>query len=1841
MKKGGKFLVFFILLFFIVNNNSYSQDIEDVTHYIVNAGFDDDLTFNSDGTTKNIIDKTTSLSNRSWAYIAEDNSVYAWAKTFDEGNGNWNEVDERTHAINGYVGQIYGWTLTHKDFPACEWRYFGTLPYDLEEKAIPIADNGNTYQTVPSKPESVNKGNNIGALFLRAGWGGECTYKQTISLPCARYRLEYWTINVNSNSNSEATDLTNVTCRNEVFKDKIGTGLSSRVWTKHEFEFTPTSEFTLEFGYKAENVSSNISPYVFIDGIKLYKIGESNYEEILKTDIENAANKLYAMADDDIFIYTPSIHEEIYEVCDKAFESVTITEMEAELEILKVFTEKIEELIPILKITSSLITKAEEIIATDTPKSGYEEFIESYNDILSKLEEATTDNVATIKDMLDKAVNDYYNSDGTSGNVIDCSFLIKNPQFTVDAAKPVYDEYGTPTYPNISNYVAGTAPNDATSIGWYTGNITSGDQRLNFAQGRICWNLWDTSIGEHTISQDLTELPDGFYTVSADMITQPDWAHEAHVYAQTSESDVSSAYLLVGNWNNTNNGEWTTLTTDKIRVTDGNLTIGGRSIFPESSQRGWFCMTNVHLYFHGTEIEIEDIKFADETINLLVGESLRLEPKIQPENVTFKKFIWESSNPDIITIDERGYIFAARPGESTITATSIRNKEVYAKCTIIVEENSIGVKTLSINEIQSSNIDMYVDPSFNYGGWIELYNPTDKPVSLYGLYVSDDINDLKKHRLNVEAGVVPAKGYKNIWFDHHNVKHSQVNFKLDYDGGIIYLSDTKGDLITSQDYPLAVPRTSYAKTSTDGSTWGLTANPTPEKDNRSSTFEVGRMDPPMVDKDAQLFKSPFTVTVSIPSGATLRYTTDGSTPTLNNGQTSTTGIFDVSSTVTYRFRLFKEGTLPSAVVTRSYLYKDRDIVLPVISVVTDPINLYDDSLGIYVRGVNGRTGNGQRTPCNWNMDWDRPVNFEYLTTDGEMVINQEVDMAMCGGWSRAWTPHSFKLKAEKIYEGKNFYDYPVFKTKPYLKHKTFQIRNGGNDNGSRIKDAALQEIVRTSGIYVDGQAYQPAVHYINGNYVGLLNIREPNNKHFAYANYGYDSDEIDMFEISPDSGYCQMTGTEDSFIKWYELTFDASNPETYEQICSMVDIDEYINYMAVEMYLGTSDWIRNNVKGFRPKQEDGKFHFVLFDLDSAFETNSPFTLLESRQIFTFNEIYDTGEILTEEIKLVTIFLNLLENDVFRKKFIDTFCLVAGSVFEPKRCKDIINKLAERTYSTLQQEGQNPYNTGNNIITSLSNRQQIMIRALNNYWKFKLSDINEQKVKLSSNIQEARILLNDQIVPTNKFEGTLFGPVSISTTTPPGYKFLGWMSQNNTVDSEEIIFSKGSEWAYYDQGSLDNENWVSSSFSSISWNNGNAPLGYYTGDNNNIRGYNTILDYGSNASEKRPTYYFRKTFNLQTSPKENDIFKLDFTVDDGFIVYVNGQEAGRYIMPSGNVSYNTFASTHASGNPDSGSMTLSPSLFKRGENIIAVEVHNNSTSSSDIFFDASIVKQSFVSDEQIISIDKKFDLPDNGNYELTALFEKLSSEELVKTKTTPIKINEICASNKTYINDYFEKNDWIELYNTTDQSIDVAGMYISDNLNKPQKYQIPSDENINTKIDPLSYLIIWADKLTPINQLHTTFKLDADGGEVILTSERGEWCDTLIYPAHISDYSVGLYPDGGKDLYIMEKQTLAETNIVNSYSKLQEKSNISNSIVNNISHDNFRLSYHNELIDILCENGGRIKLYIYTTTGLCIKEYNMQLQPKSVSVNIATLPNGIYFIQAINENGNRRNLKISK
>jgi len=1276
--------------------------------------------------------------------------------------------------------------------------------------------------------------------------------------------------------------------------------------------------------------------------------------------------------------------------------------------------------------------------------------------------------------------------------------------------------------------------------------------------------------------------------------------------------------------------------TIEVEVTDGTLQFG--LVNETYVNNNWCMFDNFRIENYGTLVKVTKINLSQTSLELAMGESAKLSATVSPSNATYKTVKWSSSDDNVVTVDKNGNIFGVSKGTATITATSSKDETQYATCKVNVTRSTEGLSKLLINEIQTSNIDMIVDPSFNYGGWFELYNPTDKSISVMGLYVSDDPNNLTKFKLPVEAGAVPANGFKNIWFDHNEVKNSQVNFKLDFDGGVIYLSDFDGNLITSQDYPVAIPRTSYARTEDGGSSWGLTAEPTPECSNATSTFAVGRLEAPVVDKDAQIFESPFTVSVNIPTGTTLRYTTDGSTPTLTNGETSTTGLFNVSATSTYRFRLFKDGTLPSQVVTRSYIFIDRSFELPIISVVTDPVNLYDDSLGIYVRGVNGRPGNGQSSPCNWNMDWDRPVNFEYITLEEGMVLNQEVDMSMCGGWSRAWEPHSFKLKAEKIYEGYNSLDYPFFNDKKYLKHKTLQIRNGGNDTGSRIKDAALQQIVRSSGLDVDGQACQPIVHYINGEYKGLLNMREPNNKHFAYANYGYDGDEIDQFEMSPDSGYCQKAGTKDSFLKWYDLSFNASEPEIYKEICNMVDIDEYVNYMAVEFYLGATDWPQNNVKGFKPHFDGGKYRFVLFDLDGTFGTSDPFNVFANKQNYRFDYNYTINGHITEEIEFVTIFLNMLSNKEFVKKFVDTYCLVAGSVFTPKRCNEIINSMAEVTYNTLRQEGQNPYNTANSLINSLQNRQTTMINALRNYEAFNLWYTEEQKVDLSANISEARISVNDINVPTNKFSGSLFGPIMLKASAPANYKFLGWRDASGHSYEKEI-FAKGDIWKYYDQGSLDEINWKTTANVS-SWNEGQAPLGYFTSDATNARGYQTFLDYGEDNSNKRPTYYFSKNFTLDTTPIAGDIFTLNYTVDDGMVVYVNGQEAVRYLMNSGEVTYSTFASTYASENPDSGKLTLPTNLFRKGLNTICIEVHNNNAGSSDIYFDAGLSYTTNNKEGVYISQDESFELPISGDFTLIAYYAPLTDEEVKDARLAPIKINEICASNSIYANEYYEKNDWIELYNTTDKIYDIAGMFISDNINKPLKYQIPADGIVNTKIQPYDYTILWADKLTPISQLHTSFKLGAEGGEVLLTSADQTWCDTLVYAAHNGDYSVGLFPDGGTQAYIMNKPTIAATNTINTYTTLWDEPFIPNAIkdIHITRNGSLSLTYSNGIISLHSEKIGNVKVCVYSVTGQIVMKEETSIHD-TTTVNLNHLPEGTYVVKATDNNGNVCTIKV--
>ena len=151
----------------------------------------------------------------------------------------------------------------------------------------------------------------------------------------------------------------------------------------------------------------------------------------------------------------------------------------------------------------------------------------------------------------------------------------------------------------------------------------------------------------------------------------------------------------------------------------------------------------------------------------------------------------------------------------------------------------------------------------------------------------------------------------------------QVRFKLNRKGGTLYLSKNGKDVDLTFSYPESVPRCSFARIRLDSDEWQYCGMPTPEKANEG-VFAQESLPVPEVDCDSRLFTSGFDVYVQIPSGTTLRYTTDGSTPTLTNGTISTDGAFSVSKTTVLRLRLFSDDKLPSGVVTRTYIYKDRN-----------------------------------------------------------------------------------------------------------------------------------------------------------------------------------------------------------------------------------------------------------------------------------------------------------------------------------------------------------------------------------------------------------------------------------------------------------------------------------------------------------------------------------------------------------------------------------------------------------------------------------------------------------------------------------------------------------------------------------------------------------------------------------------------------------------------------------------------------------------------------------------------------------------------------------------------------
>ena len=579
---------------------------EDVTHLVKNAGFDEGLTFTDEGKPVNATTATGETTDRTKFLKSTDGSIYGYPtdnKGFNvAGDNSW----------YGFLGHVEGWEVPEEYATTKpEWKYFGAIPYSVKSGYLGVGD-GNPAGSIdaPVKPEGHDTDDNTGFLYLRAGWGGACAYKQTVNLPCAQYRLEYWTINTNTSSTAEATNLTQVVCRKNVYTD--AEGLSATTWTKHEIEFTPVSEFTIQFGYKAANSNSNSNPWLIIDGIKLYKIGEASEEEIYSGELYDLWGEFYELSG--TYGEYSGITNQSYEAafaCEEAAESGDAELMKSELLRL---TELKALLIKAVEAVPGIIALNEKALAA--LEKGYlgaanlQAVTDKFENIVN---EGTAEEILAYADELKAAYVAYMMSQvATEDNPADYTFLVANPLFVKEGNEPTINgsEF---TYTGQDAFENGKAPEIASSDGWYkAGTCTDGDQRLNYAQSRICWNAWRADADGKTlaVASDIENLPNGYYKVAGDLITQASYVNDQHVFGESALQSSNSASLTEGLWDDTNyQGTWTTLTTDKILVHDGKLTIGASGTLANKNQSGWFCATNFKLFYLGAASE-EEIKAA-------------------------------------------------------------------------------------------------------------------------------------------------------------------------------------------------------------------------------------------------------------------------------------------------------------------------------------------------------------------------------------------------------------------------------------------------------------------------------------------------------------------------------------------------------------------------------------------------------------------------------------------------------------------------------------------------------------------------------------------------------------------------------------------------------------------------------------------------------------------------------------------------------------------------------------------------------------------------------------------------------------------------------------------------------------------------------------------------------------------------------------------------------------------------------------------------------------------------------------------------------------------------------
>lgn len=655
-----------------------------------------------------------------------------------------------------------------------------------------------------------------------------------------------------------------------------------------------------------------------------------------------------------------------------------------------------------------------------------------------------------------------------------------------------------------------------------------------------------------------------------------------------------------------------------------------------------------------------------------------------------------------------------------------------------------------------------------------------------------DLENIYGTRFSPEANERKEVTFKAFSYIARNRGHEpHASFKIKNAPGSLYLMNAAGGIMASVDYKDVPAGKSWSygffadslSTAADNVGWGY-ADPSP---NALASNFVNGMRSPSLDSLAEFPPSGFYSTafvVTLPQDQNIRCEMGGAEP---SAQSPLMTQLNVSSTKVVRCASFAPGAIPGEVTNRTYIFENAP-TLPAVFLTGDPKSLFDPDTGIYMDGPNASSAEPHYGANYWE-DKELPIFVELIEKGtAQPAFAENAGFKIFGNYSRANGKKSVAITFREKYGNKRL-KYQLFPDFPELKKfKVFVLRNNGsNFTNDYIRDMLASSI--SEGLGVDYQRGRASVVYYNGEYYGIHNIRERATEYYFETHYGMEPDDIDL--LKADNSASNGSSVEyQQLMDWLDANH-LDSEENYAKVASQIDVDNFMNYVQLEMFVNNRDWPSNNLKKWRNSKQNTLWKWFIYDTDFGFgNTYSEY----SNNIFEFaTNAEGSADAWPNGPNSTLLLRRLLENENFKLAFVNRMTTLLSMNFETSRVSARINTLMSAISAEISRDQKRWSHSSSHMNDELEtikifakNRPGVIVREMREF--FKLDEI--VPVTLSVNgggsILVHGLPIDRFPISVNFFKGL---PVVVSAVPDAGKIWAGWddgvLDQIRVVNPEEI------------------------------------------------------------------------------------------------------------------------------------------------------------------------------------------------------------------------------------------------------------------------------------------------------------------------------------------------------------------------------------------------------------------------------------------------------------------------